>query len=435
MQMRKTQVILAFFMQIIFVSAVKSQFDDIATTLPVMTQLKVSIENGQFELQNTFTDYQRFGEIEGVIVFLAAEMQPEISFRFFQEDGEWSEWQEAQILAEPLSNRYYASYRGELAILSTQFEYRVRTRLGEVDILKTGVFTKDLETYPRIDFQPRSKRQSQIRMPHIISREQWGAKNPKERYDAHPYYDKLTLHHAAGFRAENLEEGIVQMQAIQALHQDIRGWNDIGYHFVVDRAGNIYQGRPEYVIGAHVGGANTGNIGVCVLGCYHPPEANCNDKITQASLDSLIVLYGWIADSYEYDPQVLLGHRDYFGTTACPGDNLWPLVPYFRTEIADYLERDGVPDIFYLTQNYPNPFNPGTTISYHLPQQDKVELTIYSVLGHVIRHLIDGQKSAGEHFVEWDGRDDSGKRVATGMYFYVLRTSTQHEKRRMMLVR
>ncbi|MFQ5629993.1 MAG: N-acetylmuramoyl-L-alanine amidase [bacterium] len=431
---KKIIFILPFISLFTIASPAKAQFDDIARILPESPRPKVSTVDGRYQVQNTLSDYQIYGEIEGVMIQFTSEAQPEISFRFRQDGGQWSGWQEARILAEPFSNRYYAAYRGELAINSAQFAYRVRVASGEVEILKTGIFTKDLETYPKVDIYPRPK-QSAIRKPYVISRQEWGAKNPKERYAAHPYYDKLTLHHAAGFRAENLQEGILQMQAIQKLHQDIRGWNDIGYHFVVDRAGNIYQGRPEYVIGAHVGGANTGNIGVCVLGCYHPPEANCNDRITQASLDSLIVLYGWIADTYSYDPNVLLGHRDYFGTTACPGDNLWPLLPFFRTEIAGYLERDGVPNIFFLTQNYPNPFNPGTTISYHLPQSDNVELAVYSLMGHKIRHLVNESQAAGEHFVEWDGRDDAGNRVASGPYFYVLRTSTQHEKRRMMLVR
>ena len=84
-----------------------------------------------------------------------------------------------------------------------------------------------------------------------------GARAPQSGYSNMPYYDKMTLHHSAGFSAETLEEGIAQMQAIQLFHQDIRGWSDIGYHFVIDKAGNIYQGRPETVIGAHTGGSNT----------------------------------------------------------------------------------------------------------------------------------------------------------------------------------
>ena len=111
----------------------------------------------------------------------------------------------------------------------------------------------------------------------------------------------MTLHHSAGFSAETLDEGIAQMQAIQTFHQDVRGWSDIGYHFVIDKAGNIYQGRPETVIGAHTGGSNTGNIGACLLGCYHPPASDnyfCYDEMTALSNESIIELFAWTSQTY-----------------------------------------------------------------------------------------------------------------------------------------
>lgn len=433
-----TRIFLAMITLLCFGSTSYAQLADIAHELPIATLPKIASHNGVDYLSNQSPRYNGSPQIEGaMIVLFASTEQVSVQFRFRNAQNVWSDWAEAAVLNEPYSDRLYAGYHGVLAAESVQFEYRVNSPSPKITVTKTGLFKKETEQTPSLDFRlrPKKKSPSNIRKPKIITRQEWGARNPKVPYDAQPYYDKLTLHHAAGFRADNLEEGIEQMQAIQILHQDIRGWNDIGYHFVVDRAGNIYQARPEYVIGAHVGGANTGNTGVCVLGCYHPPEANCNDRITQASLDSLIVLYGWIADTYEVDPDVLLGHRDYFGTTACPGDNLWGLLGYFRTEITEYIERDGIPNIFYLTQNYPNPFNPSTTISYHLPVSDNVELTIYSTRGYEVRHLLNALQSAGEHAVEWDGRDDSGQRVASGMYLYVFKTSTRHEKRPMMLVK
>ena len=154
-----------------------------------------------------------------------------------------------------------------------------------------------------------------IPKPTIISREEWGAEDSRGAYSYHPYFDKLTLHHAACCSADDLEEGKNQVYWIQDFHQNGRGWNDIGYHFLVDRAGNIYQGRPETVIGAHVGGANTGNIGVCLLGCYHPPETlySCTQEITPESRGAIVRLFSWISDTYGQNPSLLLGHRDYFG--------------------------------------------------------------------------------------------------------------------------
>lgn len=73
-----------------------------------------------------------------------------------------------------------------------------------------------------------------------------------------------------------------------------------------------------------------------------------------------------------------------------------------------------------LYQNYPNPFNAATTIRYRLPRQSRVTLEIYNVLGQKIAVLADGVQPAGEHHVSWEGRDQSGKTVASGVYLYRL---------------
>lgn len=79
-----------------------------------------------------------------------------------------------------------------------------------------------------------------------------------------------------------------------------------------------------------------------------------------------------------------------------------------------------VPNAFHLDQNYPNPFNPETTIRYALPNQAKVQLTIYDLSGRVVKELVSEKQSAGEHLVRWDGRGDSGHSVASGVYVYRL---------------
>lgn len=72
----------------------------------------------------------------------------------------------------------------------------------------------------------------------------------------------------------------------------------------------------------------------------------------------------------------------------------------------------------YQIDNFPNPFNPSTTISYRLPQAAEVELTIYNVLGQQVRALVKGQREAGNHQVVWDGRNDAGAKVGSGIYIY-----------------
>ncbi|NIT55543.1 MAG: T9SS type A sorting domain-containing protein, partial [Aliifodinibius sp.] len=77
---------------------------------------------------------------------------------------------------------------------------------------------------------------------------------------------------------------------------------------------------------------------------------------------------------------------------------------------------------YKLFQNYPNPFNPTTTINYQLPIRTKVELTIYNLLGQQIKTLVDSKQIAGDYKVQWDGSNDAGRQVASGIYVYRLKT-------------
>ncbi|MFQ5650467.1 MAG: FG-GAP-like repeat-containing protein [bacterium] len=93
-----------------------------------------------------------------------------------------------------------------------------------------------------------------------------------------------------------------------------------------------------------------------------------------------------------------------------------------------------VPDNFVLRQNYPNPFNPQTTISYRLPGHARVKLVIYDLLGRTVRTLLDTPQPAGSYEITWDGKDESGAGVSSGIYFYHLRAGTLAATRRMLLL-
>ncbi len=81
---------------------------------------------------------------------------------------------------------------------------------------------------------------------------------------------------------------------------------------------------------------------------------------------------------------------------------------------------DGIPVEFALHQNYPNPFNPTTTINFDLPADADVKLVIYDITGRTVRTLVSGSITAGYKKIVWNGRDDFGRGVATGMYIYRL---------------
>lgn len=93
------------------------------------------------------------------------------------------------------------------------------------------------------------------------------------------------------------------------------------------------------------------------------------------------------------------------------------------------------PESFTLQQNYPNPFNPQTTISYELPEPSRVSVVIYNMTGQVIRTLIDQEMGAGFHSTVWNGKDNLGKEVASGAYFYQMKTGSFTEVKKLTLLR
>ncbi|MDZ7375881.1 MAG: T9SS type A sorting domain-containing protein, partial [candidate division KSB1 bacterium] len=91
--------------------------------------------------------------------------------------------------------------------------------------------------------------------------------------------------------------------------------------------------------------------------------------------------------------------------------------------------------IYDLSQNYPNPFNPTTTIAYRIGKKGAVELSIYNVLGQKIKTLVDEVKPAGNYQVSWDGTNQLGQLVSSGIYFYSLKSGEFIKTNKMVLLR
>lgn len=106
-----------------------------------------------------------------------------------------------------------------------------------------------------------------------------------------------------------------------------------------------------------------------------------------------------------------------------------------NADLALALERPQTPAAFRLAQNHPNPFNPMTTISYALPTAQHVSLVVYSVDGRRVRTLVDAAAAAGVHEAVWDGRDDAGRQVASGAYFYRLDAGPYTRTNKMVLMK
>ena len=118
------------------------------------------------------------------------------------------------------------------------------------------------------------------------------------------------------------------------------------------------------------------------------------------------------------------------------GDEVWyGSIGYATSTTIGINENTIVQTKDYLQQNYPNPFNPETTISYQLPENSKVELIIYNIKGQKVKTLVNEVLPAGEHSIIWDGKDNNGKHVVSGIYFYKMKTGNHEETKKMILLK
>lgn len=101
--------------------------------------------------------------------------------------------------------------------------------------------------------------------------------------------------------------------------------------------------------------------------------------------------------------------------------------------VRERLQENDIIESFTLQQNYPNPFNPSTTILYDLPRAGQVEVEIFTLLGERIRTLVKERQAAGQHRLQWDGRDEKGAPMPSGVYLYRLRAGEFVQTRKMIL--
>ncbi len=212
------------------------------------------------------------------------------------------------------------------------------------------------------------------------SRADWGADESISgwsRGDAQTYYplQALTVHHTAGSNDPN-QDYAATVRAIYSFHVQSNGWSDIGYQYLVDGNGVVYEGRnaghtsksclyaggdgsdfahqtttDRIVTGAHVANYNSGNAGVALMGCYEPTSA-CAGSTTPppAAVNGLEDLLASLSTRHALDPtgkihyvnpvngvtkdvSTISAHRDW-EATACPGNNLYTQLPAIRTEVA-----------------------------------------------------------------------------------------------------
>ncbi|MCL1827197.1 MAG: T9SS type A sorting domain-containing protein [Candidatus Cloacimonetes bacterium] len=91
--------------------------------------------------------------------------------------------------------------------------------------------------------------------------------------------------------------------------------------------------------------------------------------------------------------------------------------------------------LVFSTSHYPNPFNPETTIAFTIPADSKVELNIYNIKGQRVKKLINSPYTAGNHKIVWNGKNEQGQQVSSGIYFYQFKTDTDQDIKKMLLMK
>jgi hypothetical protein len=267
-----------------------------------------------------------------------------VLFRVRGERG-WSRWHRADAEPDDLPDRGTAEARrmrgwrlGSPWWTGTADHVQVETR-GRVQRVRANLVWSPLE-----ETRPPERSPQTAGVPRIILRSAWGA-NERIRRGGPSYAPTLTnviVHHTAGAAGSSPAQSAAIVRGIQTYHVLGNGWNDIGYNFLVDRFGQVFEGRyggiDRNVVGAHAQGFNTGSAGIAVLGTYSGAGASA------AARDAVSRLAAWRLDVAHVDPLsrvsaisngnprfrkgfpvslgAVSGHRD-TGFTSCPGAGLY----------------------------------------------------------------------------------------------------------------
>jgi N-acetylmuramoyl-L-alanine amidase-like protein len=201
--------------------------------------------------------------------------------------------------------------------------------------------------------------------PLILTRASWGA-DERIRRRRHPDYADAVrfavVHHTAGSNSYTRGQSASIVRGIERYHVLANGWDDIGYNFLVDKYGQIFEGRwggvDRNVVGAHAQGFNQGSAGVALIGNYD------SASVSPAARAALIRLLAWRLDVAHVDPQssfswrstgnprypagrtitlrTISGHRD-TGFTTCPGSQLYGELPGIARSVA----QTGLPKLYF----------------------------------------------------------------------------------------
>ncbi len=171
-------------------------------------------------------------------------------------------------------------------------------------------------------------------IPSVRPRSAWGAGPYHGTVDVADGLQRAIIHHTVNGNGYSASQVPSMLRSIQAYHQGARGWDDIGYNFVIDRFGTVWEARArslyEPVIGAHARDHNTGSVGVAYLG------DGTSTGLSSTAVSRLGRFLGWKMSLHGARPTRgnIIGHRD-VGQTSCPGNTIYGQLGSIRTSAID----------------------------------------------------------------------------------------------------
>jgi len=230
-------------------------------------------------------------------------------------------------------------------------------------------------------------------------------------------------------------------------------------HFKMDLEGNPYRPMNIYLIGAQFNRADLmiGDeiavydgercVGISVLdkelNRNQPLQliAHADDGSGSGFTDGDMMSYKVWRGSSGKEQVIDAAHVTYFDPVS--GDRIsGPGFASFGTAVISFnvssvsgVDDMIVPEEYYLYQNHPNPFNPSTRIKYNLPVSSEVKIELYGVGGNFVKLIYQGNQAAGRHTVLWDGTNNRGIKVVSGVYFYKLTAGQFVDTKKMILAK
>ena len=307
---------------------IPSQPGEPAEVLFTPGQMQVGLEWAESQILHAEEGATRIGMLvdfhaPNVPAALAGSMQ----VRGFDPYGNPTPWQAPEV-----TYNEDASVVARADVGHTIYGAQLRLPSGKLDAI-SNVTLAAIVPEPEYDGPALEKQTGALSLGSFVKpRSAWSAAPPKGcGQDGSKV--RMAIHHSAG-HASSGGSYAGRVRAIQAYHQDTRGWCDIGYHYLITDDGTVWEGRQIKYQGAHTYPHNKGNIGVNFVGCFHP-GADCNKiglmKPSQAALQAGATLLGLLSKDHgiTIDNAQVKPHRGYPSTsTDCPGDYVVEKIPW-----------------------------------------------------------------------------------------------------------